>query len=121
MMRASSAIDRPLRALRSTSPGANSKMSPSRPLARIFIASHPYRSHCAGTDNWLRRRARSAARSLLDDPTRLVSPVAIAEQPFVQLAGLLARQLGIEVDGLGALVLGEMIAAVREELALELR
>src|SRR2546430_14341100 len=98
IVRASSSIDRPSRVLRSTSPEPKSKMSPSRPEAISFPGSTLPGSHDAGG---------------------LVAPVAVAEQTLVQLAGLLAGQLTVEVDRLGALVVGEVLAAVREQLPLE--
>src|SRR5262245_14686218 len=48
-----------------------------------------------------------------DDAAGLVAPVAIAQQALVQLARRLARQLAVEVDRLRALVVREVVAAVR--------
>src|SRR4051812_42956573 len=65
-------------------------------------------AYCGGA----RRRPRSGGRR---------RAVLVAQQPLVELARRVARQLGAEVDGARALVGGELRAAERDELAGEVR
>ena len=49
----------------------------------------------------------------------MAGPVLVLEEPLVELAGGVAGELGPEVDGAGALHVGEVLPAVRDQLALE--
>src|SRR4051794_22192705 len=100
MISASAAMERPVRDRRNTRPGPYSKMSPSRPEASSAPGSR-------------------AITCRSNDARRLVAPVPVAQQALVELAGRLAGQLGVEVDRTRALVMGEVLPAVREELAFE--
>src|SRR5687767_5190610 len=63
---------------------------------------------------------RPSTGAVLDDPRRAVAPVAILEEPLVELAGVLSGEGGVEVDRPGALERGQPLAAEREELGLHL-
>src|SRR6266851_5201477 len=51
----------------------------------------------------------------------LYSGVLVPEHPLEELAGGVAGQVGAEGDGPGALVVGEVVAAVGDQLGAELR
>src|SRR3546814_6935866 len=63
---------------------------------------------------------RPAASDRLDGAAGL-GPVLVLEQALVELAGGVPRELGTEVDRAWALHVGEVLLAVGDQLALELR
>ena len=65
------------------------------------------------------RRRRSHRHSIRSSPGR--SPILVLQDPFVELAGRVKRQLGAEVDHVRALDVGELLAAVRQQLARQSR
>src|ERR1700761_2729460 len=68
-------------------------------------ANHRGKSRCNRTQTTMigteahsaRERAAPVIR-FLHDPRGLVAPIAVAEQPLVELAGRQPRQLGFEID-----------------------
>src|SRR5690606_2345763 len=74
------------------------------PLARSTPRPDPERDPAGVSPSWALSGGRRA----------LVAPVLVLQQPLVELPGGVARQFGAEVDRARALVVREMVAAVRD-------